>query len=186
MGDRNGKGGSTYDTAPIHATRHRPQKLGGFGRATQARLLVLASCCLTGCADVTRVVSGMALGWDLALAHAAVLTGIPFTAAVPCDAQESRWPPSSQAYYRRLLALSDDVVVVSPGGYEPWKMQARNEWMVDQCDLLLALWDGSRGGKANCCWYAQRIERPIENLWREWTRLNDSDSALASGDRVVG
>ena len=120
----------------------------------------------------------MALGWDLALAHASVLTGIPFTAAVPCDAQESRWPPSSQAYYRRLLTLSDDVVVVSPGGYKPWKMQVRNEWMVDQCDLLLALWDGSRGGKANCCWYAQRIERPIENLWREWTRLNDSDSAF--------
>ncbi|WP_372395190.1 SLOG family protein (plasmid) [Azospirillum sp. HJ39] len=167
----------------VAGTGHRPQKLGGFGRATQARLLMLASCWLTARPDVTRVISGMALGWDLALAHTAVLAGIPFTAAVPCDAQESRWPAPSQAYYRRLLTLSDDVVVVSPGGYEPWKMQVRNEWMVDRCDLLLALWDGSRGGTANCCWYSERVERPIENLWDEWLRLNDSDSRLASSDR---
>ena len=84
-----------------------------------------------------------------------------------------------------LLALSDDVVVISPGGYEPWKMQVRNEWTVDQCDVLLAIWDGSRCGPANCCWCVERVERPIENLWGEWLRLNDSDSTLASGDRVV-
>jgi uncharacterized phage-like protein YoqJ len=75
--------------------------------------------------------------------------------------------------------------MISRGGYEPWKMQVRNEWMIDRCDVLLALWDGSRGGTANCCWCAKRVERPIENLWGEWLRLNDSDSPLASGDRVV-
>ncbi len=96
-------------------------------RQRQARLLVLASRWLTGRTGITRVVTGMAPGWDLALAHAAVLAGVPFTAAVPCDAQESRWLAPSQAYYRRLLALSANVVVVSPGGYEPWKMQVRNE-----------------------------------------------------------
>lgn len=155
----------------LAGTGHRPGKLGGFGRATQVRLLVLASGYLLNHPEVTRVISGMALGWDMALAHAAVLCSIPFTAAAPCDAQESRWPPSSQAYYLRLLAQSDDVVVVSPGLYEPWKMQVRNEWMVDRADRVLALWDGSRGGTANCVWYAERVEKPVENVWGEWAKL---------------
>ena len=48
--------------------------------------------------------------------------------------------------------------IVSPGEYAAFKMQVRNEWMVDQLnpatDLLLAAWDGSPGGTGNCVKYA--------------------------------
>jgi uncharacterized phage-like protein YoqJ len=39
-------------------------------------------------------------------------------------------------------------------------MQVRNEWMVDHCNDLLAVWDGSDGGTGNCVRYAQRILEP--------------------------
>jgi uncharacterized phage-like protein YoqJ len=45
-------------------------------------------------------------------------------------------------------------------------LQKRNEWMVDHCDLLIAVWDGSEGGTANCVRYARHHERQIKRL--EW------------------
>jgi uncharacterized phage-like protein YoqJ len=40
-------------------------------------------------------------------------------------------------------------------------MQDRNIWMVDHCDALIAVWDGTSGGTANCVRYAQKVGKPI-------------------------
>jgi uncharacterized phage-like protein YoqJ len=40
-------------------------------------------------------------------------------------------------------------------------MQARNEWMVDNSNAMIAVWDGSPGGTANTVKYAQAKERPV-------------------------
>ncbi|WP_188052008.1 hypothetical protein [Azospirillum sp. Sh1] len=53
-------------------------------------------------------------------------------------------------------------------------MNTRNEWMVDHSDRLLALWDGSQGGTANCVRYARGLGRPIDNLWSEWEKFTDA------------
>lgn len=45
--------------------------------------------------------------------------------------------------------------------YYPAKMQKRNEYMVDNCDLLIAVWDGSKGGTANCVNYAKKLNKRI-------------------------
>lgn len=108
-------------------------------------------------------ISGMALGVDQWFAETCIVLGIPFTAAVPCDDQERLWPEESQRHYRELLAKAHHVRVVSPGPYAPWKMQARNEFMVNECDVLLAVWDGSSGGTANCVKYAEKVGKPV---WR--------------------
>jgi uncharacterized phage-like protein YoqJ len=34
-------------------------------------------------------------------------------------------------------------------------MHARNAWMVDQCEALLAVWDGTPGGTSGCVNYAK-------------------------------
>jgi uncharacterized phage-like protein YoqJ len=111
----------------------------------------------------------MALGWDMALAEAAVELGIPFVAAVPFEGQESAWPPASQVDYRNLLGMASEVKIVCPGKYAAYKMQVRNQWMTNNCDLLLVLWDGSPGGTGNCVRYAEKIGRPMINLWANWT-----------------
>lgn len=96
----------------------------------------------------------MALGVDQDFAWLCTELSIPFTAALPFVGQEDNWPKHSQEWYEWLLIRADDVVVVSPGGYSAAKMQVRNEWMVDHCEKLLAVWDGTGGGTGNCVNYA--------------------------------
>lgn len=96
----------------------------------------------------------MALGVDQDFAYVCYEMAIPFVAAIPFVGQENNWPQHSQDWYEWLLIRAESVVVVSPGEYAAWKMQARNQWMVDNCDVVLAVWDGSEGGTANCYRYA--------------------------------
>lgn len=148
----------------VCGTGHRPNKLGGYGDDVLERLIDLANRQLSE-HNVEKVVSGMALGWDTALAIAATQRNIPFIAAVPFLGQERMWSEDQQTIYHNLLDLSEKTVIVCDGGYGPWKMQRRNEWMVDNSDLVFALWDGSKGGTANCVQYAVKQNRPVKNFW---------------------
>ena len=40
-------------------------------------------------------------------------------------------------------------------------MQKRNEYMVDLADRVIAVWDGSKGGTANCVKYAEKVGKEI-------------------------
>jgi uncharacterized phage-like protein YoqJ len=155
----------------LAGTGHRPDKLGGYGAAVSARLVDLARAALLKYRP-DEVVSGMALGWDTALALAALELGIPLTAAVPFEGQETKWRPEQQELFRAILARATSVVVVSPGGYAVWKMQVRNEWMVDRATGVLALWNGTSGGTANCVEYARTRKVKIVNLWNAWERYS--------------
>jgi uncharacterized phage-like protein YoqJ len=101
------------------------------------------------------LITGMALGIDTLFAKIAIEYKIPFIAAIPFKGQESMWPIKSAVLYHILLTKAKEIVIVSEGGYSVTKMQLRNEWMVDNCDLLIAIWDGSAGGTANCIKYAK-------------------------------
>jgi len=106
----------------------------------------------------------MALGVDQDFAFTCVEMQIPFIAAVPFLGQESTWPRESQEFYRELLAHAYCQYVVTGGGYSAHKMDRRNRWMVDNCDILIAVWDGSRGGTYNCVEYAEQVRRPIHRI----------------------
>lgn len=110
------------------------------------------------------VISGMAPGFDQDLARVAIELRIPFVAAIPFVGQEDRWPLRGRQEYRQLLQQAYEVVIVCEGGYERWKMQARNEWMVDHCTDVLAAFDGSPGGTANTVNYANRVRRPVHRI----------------------
>ena len=156
-------------TLCIAGTGHRPNKLGGYGKDVQQRLYTLALQQLQAL-GATEVISGMALGWDQAVAQAATRLALPWKAYVPFEGQELQWPALSQAAYHSLLRDATEVVVCSEGGYSGKAMQERNERMVDDCDLLLALWDGTGGGTANCLRYAHVVERKVVNCWDSWKR----------------
>ena len=110
------------------------------------------------------VIVGMAQGWDQAVGFAAMSLGITVHAAVPFEGQENKWPPAAQQEYRNLLLCCATRTVVFPGGYCAYAMQLRNEWMVDRCNQLMAMWDGSPGGTANCIKYANKRGVPVVNL----------------------
>lgn len=151
----------------LAVTGHRPDKLGGYAPDIANRLRLLAHKYLVE-QKPNFVISGMALGWDQAVAGAALLAGIPLVAAVPFAGQESKWPPRARQIYRELLDAAYRVEYVSPFGYAAWKMQKRNEWMVDHANRMLALWDGTPGGTANCLAFAARNRLPVDNLWEQF------------------
>lgn len=151
----------------VAGTGHRPNKLGGYGENVLYKLIQVAMVHLEQLKP-DLVLSGMALGWDQALAIAAHQLKIPFVAVVPFAGQESQWPQGSQELYQNLLQLAEQTVVVCDGHYAAWKMMKRNEWLVDNCDVVLALWDGSPGGTSHTVSYAQIQNRPIENAWKTW------------------
>lgn len=153
----------------VAGTGHRPNKLGGYGDDVFDRLVALARTYLWHM-EPWHVISGMALGWDQALAMAAVQLGIPFTAACPFEDMHEKWPEHSWPRFLWLFEQAQHVEFVNYGGYAPWKMQARNMWMVDRADRLVALWDGTNGGTKNCLAYASKVnhQMPVDNLWGAW------------------
>lgn len=140
----------------VAVTGHRPDKLGREYslKGPISKKLFDELSRLVDRLEPRTLITGMALGVDMLFANVAVRKGIPFIAAVPFEGQEKKWPLKSQNLYHKLLGYAKEVVIVSPGGYKPWKMQARNEWMVNRCDVLIAVWDGSKGGTFNCVEYA--------------------------------
>lgn len=151
----------------VSGTGHRPDKLGGYSKEVALKLKQLAIENLEG---VTKVVSGMALGWDTALALAALELKIPLVAAVPFLGQDRMWPQASKLVYKNILEQAHEIIYVCEGGYAPWKMQVRNEWMVNHCEAVLALWDGSEGGTGNCIKYAKKVDKHIINIWDQYKK----------------
>ena len=101
----------------------------------------------------TALLGGMALGADTLFAEDVLKRragGAPlrFVAAIPCETQDARWSAAQQRHYRQLLAQADTVVVMCER-YEPYCMNARNRYMVENSRRLIAAWDGSSGGTAN-------------------------------------
>lgn len=121
------------------------------------------------------LISGMALGWDQALATAAVALNIPFHAYIAFEGVETRWPDASQDQFNALLARAELVRIVSPGGYSAAKLHRRNEAMVDASNHLAALWDGEpNGGTYRCVEYANQTNRDVTVLWSRWLRFLES------------
>ncbi len=101
-----------------------------------------------------KIITGMALGIDTFAAEIAIDLQIPFIAAVPFVGQEFAWPLKQADHYRALLKKAQEVKIVTEGRYSGWKMQKRNEWMVDNSDKLIVVWDGKSVGTRNCVNYA--------------------------------
>jgi uncharacterized phage-like protein YoqJ len=151
----------------VAGTGHRPGKAYPHGDDALWQLIHLAESALAEIKP-TAVISGMALGFDTALAKASLRLGIPLWAYIPFVGQEGRWPTPSQVRYHLLLNQAERVRVVCRGGFSAEKMMARNRAMVDDSQLVLALYDGSNSGTGNAVVYAKGRGVPIRNLWSRW------------------
>jgi uncharacterized phage-like protein YoqJ len=122
----------------------------------------------------TEAISGMAQGVDQWAAACCSHLGIPWTAAVPFEGQEAAWPAEARAAYHKLLYKARDIVVVTKVWRDPVvALQARNEWMVDHADKVLAVWDGSQGGTANCVRFARLLDKPVVRICPKTWRITD-------------
>jgi uncharacterized phage-like protein YoqJ len=128
--------------------------------------------------------TGMALGFDQLAALTALSLGIPYVACVPCDGQDATWSEPARERYSLLLRKAKAVVSVPGGPYEPWKMHARNRFMISQVEdkggLVLAYFTGRPGGTQQCVREALARGVTVENL-AEIDVLNDQRITMEEG-----
>jgi len=112
-------------------------------------------------------ISGMAIGVDqLACEAVHIARGtaphIELIGAIPFPSQPNNWPPATQQHYADLLEFVDNIQVVSEDPYTPQKMHLRDEWMVDNSQFAIAVWDGRpQGGTHNTLTYALQHGKPV-------------------------
>lgn len=156
---------SKYEGGILAGTGHRPDKLGGYKTPNPLyNKVVKKTFEVLDALKPETVISGMALGFDTILFKCALERGIPIIAAVPFDGFSSKWPEATQKEYEALLKRAKEVKYICDPGYATWKMQKRNEWMVDESQLLFGMWDGSEGGTGNCIAYAKKYDDSQEIL----------------------
>lgn len=163
---------------------HKPGELGGYSTDVMAELTAFAVQIVLRF-NPTKIISGMSLGWEQALAMAAIELGVPLVAALAFKGQESVWPDKTQAFYQTLLNRATKIKIVTPGGFDPKKFTKRDHWIIDNCESLLVLCkdqDENLAGKddliikqKNSSWlinrtleYAKIQERRIYQLWLDW------------------
>lgn len=75
----------------------------------------------------------------------------------------SKWNQRSKDAFNHLMQQVDEITIVDQlplydftkvEGYKKEKLQIRNQFLVDQSHLLIAVWDGSPSGTKNCIDYA--------------------------------
>jgi uncharacterized phage-like protein YoqJ len=168
----------------IALTGHRPDKLGlrnPYDRPAFEELVNFAGWAigrLTEKHGEIEIISGMALGWDLAGVAAARKQRVKCHAYIPFEGQELAWPANSFSVlnYKKLVAVCETRrIITSPRPETPREIGAalnyRNHAMVDDADFILALWDGSAGGTGNCVKYAGKKEKHAYHVWRKWEEM---------------
>ena len=148
-------------------TGHRPNKLFGYNlshpkwvklKEIFKELLIQHEC--------KEAISGMALGVDTIFALAVLElkesgNDIKLHVVIPCLNQSCKWRENDQKLHQSIVDKADKVTYVSSQPYSRECMQKRNEFMVDNSDGVIAVWDGSPGGTANCVLYAKKVKKPV-------------------------
>lgn len=112
--------------------------------------------------------SGMAVGFDLAAAEAVVACRadcpeLRLAAVMPFAGQQNRFGPTDRSRYERLLAAADEAVILSDT-YHRGCYAVRNDYLTDHASVLVAWYDGSRGGTQYTVRRALALGREVRNL----------------------
>lgn len=164
----------------VAATGHRPKYLRGikshyfFNQFMFGELEELARCYLSTLKP-TKVICGMATGWDTAVGWAAVNQSIPLTCAVPFLGQCQYWSDQDKVRYASLLNFADKVEVIdkSPTSKSSVakKYWLRDKWMMDNSDHVVTLFNGDyTTGTGITVRYAESLNKEIDNLYWIWEK----------------
>ena len=109
--------------------------------------------------------SGMARGADMWCAEIVLelkktYPQINLSAVIPCSSQASGWTNEEIRRYQRILNECHRKLIISQN-YTKNCMMKRNQMLVDICDVLIAVFDGQKGGTANTVKYAQAKGKKI-------------------------
>lgn len=149
----------------IAFTGHRPGKYFGYDVNDAKRIAIRGSLYQwlksfkDTSGDKVRIctLTGGALGFDQDALAVCEELGFYNKVCVPCRGQENPWPDVSKRLYVALLQKASEIVYLAEKYEGPKTLLARNCFMVDNCTVLAAFWDGKRekGGTAHCVGYAE-------------------------------
>jgi uncharacterized phage-like protein YoqJ len=157
----------------ICVTGHRPNKLWGYDLKVKEYIVLkqkMREFILSN--SYTHFISGMALGVDILFALTVLElknefpdSGYILECAIPCENQYARWNKESITEWKSIVENADIVTYVSKKPYDNYCMQNRNKYMVNNSDCILAVWNGTPGGTANCIKYAKSVGKQIFNIY---------------------
>lgn len=151
-----------YGVTGHRDVEQEPGELLAFARLFVARLAE------EGCSEI---ITGMARGWDLAVARAAYDVGVPYCAAIPFAGQPNLWVTADQVEWAWAVQRASRQVVVSKYPLDI-AFHRRNQWIVDNSHELCSLWDGrDHGGTRHCVLYAEGLGVTVRPLWEPWLRF---------------
>ena len=172
-------------------TGHRPEKLGGYDWNDKLNIKirdnikeVLEALLKHYPNEQFHFIFGGALGFDqfatqvvLELKNKYKDRKIALEIAVPFKNQPNKWFNKSdiERYYNQLK-FADKVTYVDrlpdygvkgfkEDEYSVLKLNIRNNYMVDNSDIVIAYWDGSKSGTGNCVNYAEKKNKKIINIY---------------------
>lgn len=160
----------------IGFTGHRPNRLGGFNDQARQRLYKFVSNQMLRIEDEHTVYHGCALGFDMAVATAALDQGHRVVSCIPFLGFNARWPLSSVLELDTILNRSNEVIIVVSEQewakeHAPIALNQRNNFIVDNTSQLYAMACGAPSGTQNCVDYAERKNKPVKHLWRDWLKF---------------
>lgn len=152
---------------------YRPEKLPwgsdeGDPRCSELKERIFDSAKRIHLTGIRHFICGMARGSDTFFCEAVLALreeypAITIEAAIPCVEQPAGWRADDRARYFRLVGQCDHVTYVSRD-YSRSCMHRRNRYMVDSASVLLAVFDGKRGGTNHTFNYAVRRGLEIVEL----------------------
>lgn len=162
-------------------TGHRPSKLpGGYyyyslanielGKILRIKILELIN------NGATHFICGGALGVDqMAFMVLKKLKSkgynINIEIAIPFEYQYTKWNDEQKKIHFESIRFADKVTYVDtlpqyntsmqPKIYDVKKLDLRNRYMVDNSDVVIAVWDGSKSGTQKCIDYAIKNKKKL-------------------------
>lgn len=173
----------------LSGTGHRPTRLGltySYGSANALKNFIIS--CLQNLLKIEQInggISGGAQGFDTAYAEAMYDLGIPYEVAVPFEGQDAVWPAEAKLRYKNILDKAKKVTVVNEGGYGKKQFILRDEYMVQQSDKVLAMFDSrEEGGTHHTVKYAKTHGKEVINIYHNWRPFMESQ-AMRRATKIV-
>lgn len=109
----------------------------------------------------TTFISGMALGFDIICAEIVLELKkryplIKLIGAIPCRTQDKLWQHKDRQRYKNVLAKLDEVRCIYDDYVGSICMIERNQYMINNSSMVIALYNGTSGGTKNTLEYAEK------------------------------
>ena len=154
-------------------TGHRPEKL--FISEDDAKVKLYESIQAAIAEGHTTFITGMARGVDIWAAEVTLSIRdkvqavsdqkIRLICASPYDGFENSWSQDWQSRYLHIMNSCDLKRYICPH-YSKSCFQIRNKWMVDHSNIVIAVYNGEKGGTKNTIDYALRQGLEIRYIER--------------------